>query len=257
MQVLNLQELLVFILDPSGILTQVSTRGCQGLYTSSPKTFHLGLQRSMSRRRQSSLYLPQRRLKWPMWELKALQLWRPPSDLWKSTPSDGFKRCGLIAVGILVLQAQGLYNLAISICQHLPLSRLHQTGQLCGFNWNPEILAQTMISYISVYTPKSIQTQSMVSLTYELSAPCSFGNFHYTLQTMENQVDVEAETAKVEQELGAQEFNMQEIENQQRLQVSFTCPRIQHAGNWESAATSGIIHLSVVSSELLKHCTWP
>lgn len=39
------------------------------------------------------------------------------------------------------------------------------------------------------------------------------------LQNMENQVDVEAETAKVEQELGAQEWNMQEIERQQRMQV--------------------------------------
>ena len=39
------------------------------------------------------------------------------------------------------------------------------------------------------------------------------------VQTLENPVDVEAETAKVEQELGAQEWNMQEIERQQQVQV--------------------------------------
>ena len=33
-------------------------------------------------------------------------------------------------------------------------------------------------------------------------------------------MDVEAETAKVQQELGAQEWNMQEIERQQQIQVS-------------------------------------
>ena len=39
------------------------------------------------------------------------------------------------------------------------------------------------------------------------------------VQVLENQVDAEAEAARVEMQLGAQEFNMQEIERQQRLQV--------------------------------------
>ena len=43
-------------------------------------------------------------------------------------------------------------------------------------------------------------------------------------QVLENQVDAEAEAARVEMQLGAQEFNMQEIERQQRLQVGRLTP---------------------------------
>ena len=48
--------------------------------------------------------------------------------------------------------------------------------------------------------------------------------FAAVAQVLEGQVDADAEAARVEMQLGAQEWNMQEIERQQRLQVGASCP---------------------------------
>ena len=53
------------------------------------------------------------------------------------------------------------------------------------------------------------------------------------MQITEHKIDVEAETAKVAQELDAQEWNMQEIERRQRMQVrsefiATTAPTVCH-----------------------------
>jgi len=56
------------------------------------------------------------------------------------------------------------------------------------------------------------------------------------VQVLENQVDAEAEAARVELQLGAQEWNMQEMERQQRLQVCF-------ADNWRREGGWGGLYL--------------